>query len=271
MTADEVTLSPAVRRGFSYPDPEPEAAAYAANAPFPHTVIKDAWEPGWVAECKREIAVFSQWDGEKDFYGSRKKRYCGDIEKLPPTVVRIIREASSPAFLLWLTAVTGEQALMPDPYLEGGGIHQIIQGGFLKVHADFNWNERLQLYRRLNLLLYLNPGWDASWGGALELWTQDMGQCGATVLPEANTMVIFTTDDRSFHGHPHPTSTPIDVTRDSIALYYYSPIKPASNFAEKRVGTDYRPIEGDSFAVWDKSFSARAMNRLRKLLGAAGR
>jgi Rps23 Pro-64 3,4-dihydroxylase Tpa1-like proline 4-hydroxylase len=161
--------------------------------------------------------------------------------------MRLIQEASSPRFLAWLTALTGEQALVPDPYLQGGGVHQIGSGGFLKVHADFNWSERLQLYRRLNLLLYLNPDWQPQWGGALELWNEDMSACITTILPEANTMVVFTTDDRSFHGHPHPLACPEYITRDSIALYYYSPLRPAANWAARRKITDYRPIPGDTF------------------------
>ena len=258
-------MSPTSTRAFTYP--QPAALNYRDNAPFPHIVLPGAWDRDVVAQCKHEVSTYAGWEGQKDFYGSRKKRYCGDIEALPATVARVIHEASSPAFLRWLTELTGEQALMPDPYLEGGGIHSILQGGFLKVHADFNWNERLQLYRRLNVLLYLNPDWDPAWGGALELWKQDMSECVTRVMPEAGTMVVFTTDDRSFHGHPHPTTTPEGVSRDSIALYFYSPIKPAVNFADKRIGTDYRPIAGDTeFAAWDSSLKGRVKNRIRKLL-----
>ena len=264
MTTDNPDSLAPIERGFNYPDPALQN--YTGNSPFPHVVLKDCWNPIWLASCKRDMATFQSWDGEKDFFGSRKKRYCGNIEMLPASVARIIHEASSPAFLEWLIALTGEKALLPDPYLEGGGVHQITTGGFLKVHADFNWNERLQLYRRLNLLLYLNPNWESHWGGALELWKTDMSAYEATVLPQANTMVIFTTDDRSFHGHPHPLACPIEITRDSIALYYYSPIQPSSNFRERRIGTDYRPIQGDAFQVYDSSLLGRIKNRLKGLL-----
>ena len=87
-----------------------------------------------------------------------------------------------------------------------------------------------------------------------------------SVTPEFNTLAIFTTDDKSFHGHPPPLTSPAGVTRDSIALYYYSPIKPTSNFKERRVGTDYRPITGDTFEYYDSSLPARIRNRLRKIV-----
>ena len=252
------------RRRFRYPDQA--AADYAAASPFAHAVFDQAWEPQLLDDCKREIASFDGWAGQKDFFGSRKKRYCGDIEALPPSVAGLIREASSPAFLDWLSALTGEQALLPDPYLEGGGIHQIVSGGFLKVHADFNWNKRLQLYRRLNVLIYLNPGWDERWGGALELWHPNLSACARRVFPHHNTMVVFTTDDHSFHGHPQPLECPEHVTRDSIALYYYSPIRPKSHFAARRKQTDYRPVGEEQFAVRN-SWLKRIGRRVRGYLG----
>jgi hypothetical protein len=253
----------ASHRRFSYPDAP--SLNYADNKPFPHVVLNNCWNAELLAACKKEMSEFRMWDGEKDFYGAKKKRYCGDIERLPPAVVRVIQEANSPVFLKWLMDLTGEPALLPDPYLEGGGVHQIAAGGFLKVHADFNWNEKLHLYRRLNLLLYLNKDWKTEWEGSLELWEQDMSHRAVTVAPEFNTMVVFTTDDRSFHGHPHALTCPPEVTRDSIALYYYSPIRPSKNFRERRIGTDYRPIEGDAFDYYDSSLKGRVRNRLKKI------
>lgn len=261
----EIPITNARQRNRNFSYPQPQAAAYRHNLPFPHVALQGCWDGELLRRCRQDIQAFQNWDGEKDFFGSKKKRYCGNMEILPESVTSIISEASSPSFLTWLTELTGEPALIPDPYLEGGGIHQIARDGFLKVHADFNWNERLQLYRRLNLLLYLNDGWDENWGGALELWAKDMSSCHKRIAPHSNTMVIFTTDDRSFHGHPRPLACPADMTRSSIALYYYSPVRPASNFRARRHGTDYRPIAGDNFERYDSALTTRIRNRLRRL------
>ncbi len=239
-----------MQRNFSYPDPE--AFGYAANRPFPHAIITGAWNTTVLEDSKRDLAGFRAWEGEKAMLVAQKKRFCANLDVLPPPVARVIHEAHSPRFLRWLEALTGERALIPDPYLEGGGVHQIARGGFLKVHADFNWSKQLQLYRRLNLLLYLNRAWQPQWGGALELWSADMSACVRAIPPEANTMVVFTTDDKSFHGHPHPLACPEGVTRDSIALYYYSPLRPAVNWETPRRNTDYRPIPGDTFRRTDR-------------------
>jgi hypothetical protein len=37
-----------------------------------------------------------------------------------------------------------------------------------------------------------------------------------------NRAVVFNTDTTNYHGHPDPLNTPPDITRRSIALYYYT-------------------------------------------------
>ena len=71
--------------------------------------------------------------------------------------------------------------------------------------------------------------------------------CVRKISPLQNNMVIFTTDEKSFHGHPHPLKSPEVVWRNSLALYYYSSKKPSTNFLFSRTYTDYRPIRGDTF------------------------
>jgi hypothetical protein len=54
------------------------------------------------------------------------------------------------------------------------------------------------------------------------LWDKKMKQCEKKVLPIFNRCVIFNTDHDSNHGHPEPLTTPDGITRQSIALYYYT-------------------------------------------------
>lgn len=223
---------------FSYP---PQYSLHYDRKPFPHAVLHDAWDSALLSRAAFEVAMFAdrEWDGEKDFHGATKKRFCSTPAKLPLAVREIIAEANSPQFVEWLEALTGERDLIADPYLIGGGIHSTLPGGFLGMHTDFNYLEGRQLYRRLNVLLYLNKGWQDGWGGALELHGADGSK--RSILPERNTMVVFTTDDASLHGHPHPLACPDGVSRDSIALYYYSTTKPTRNFSGPRTNTDYAP------------------------------
>ena len=122
--------------------------------------------------------------------------------------------------------MTGIQSLIPDPSFQGGGLHQIVPGGKLGIHADFNKHSRFGLDRRLNLLLYLNKNWREEYGGHLELWDRDMTHCEAKVAPIFNRVMVFGTTDFTYHGHPDPLRCPEGMTRKSLALYYFSDGRP---------------------------------------------
>ena len=137
----------------------------------------------------------------------------------------LFRFFNSRPVLQFLEGLTGIEGLLPDPYFAGGGYHEITRGGRLGVHADFRINEKLHVQRRLNMLIYLNRDWDEAWGGQLELWSRDMKTCVQRVSPLVNRCVVFNTEADTWHGHPDPLQTPDNVTRKSIALYYYTASK----------------------------------------------
>lgn len=222
---------------------------YLSGNPFAHIVIDNLFETALIKQIENEISDFKDWNGEKQFYGSEKKRYCGTLEKLPSSSRNMIQTLNSPTFLKFLEGVTGIPHLIPDPYLEGGGYHSIGTGGFLKIHADFNWHPILQIHRRINVLLYLNSDWDESWGGHLELWDSNMTNCVKKIAPLFNRLVVFSTTDTSFHGHPDPLVCPPEVRRKSIALYYYTAERPNSEVKRGRSSqTDYRARANEVFA-----------------------
>ena len=47
-------------------------------------------------------------------------------------------------------------------------------------------------------------------------------KCVAKYAPLINQAAIFTTSEKSFHGHPEPLESPADAGRKSLALYYYT-------------------------------------------------
>jgi hypothetical protein len=165
-------------------------------------------------------------------------------QRMGPATRSLIATLNAGEFLEFLAELSGIENLLADPYLEGGGLHQISAGGKLGVHVDFNRHTRLQLDRRLNLLLYLNHDWCDEWGGQLELWDAAMTKPVRRIAPIFNRCVIFNTTDTSYHGHPDPLACPPDDTRRSIALYYYtadivSPSQsPHSTIFQRRPGTD---------------------------------
>lgn len=197
---------------------------YQGASPYPHIVLENFLDPEVLDTCIAEFNKLNESDGWINYkHYNEDKRGLNKIDLLPDTIRATINELNSPAFLKWLSAITGIQNLQKDDGLEGGGIHQSGKGGYLNIHADFtvhphhhNWQ------RRVNVLVYLNPDWKEEWGGKLELWDKQMKACEEKILPVFNRCVIFNTDADSYHGHPEPMTCPENVHRRSIALYYYT-------------------------------------------------
>lgn len=199
------------------------AKEYASAEPFPHIVL-DGILPAQVLQHALESFPSEPLKSDRIFdinYGGHHKRQIlpYDCNKEAQALFAFL---NSGAVLQFLEGLTGIKGLIPDPYFEGGGFHEISRGGLLGVHADFRINESLHLERRINLLIYLNPDWQEEWGGALELWDRKMTTCHSKVFPLLNRCVVFSTDADSFHGHPDPLNTPEHIKRRSIALYYYT-------------------------------------------------
>jgi len=201
--------------------------AYAAARPYPHTVMDDFLPEQVLDEV---LAEFPDPKGANWFEfdsATERKLASKDDSTMGPATRRLLAEFNSSAFVTFLEQLTGIEGLVPDPHLEGGGLHQIEPGGHLKVHADFNRHPRTGLERRLNVLVYLNREWNDEYGGAFELWDEDMTAAVEKVMPYFNRCVVFSTTSTSFHGHPEPLACPEDRTRKSMALYYYSKDRPA--------------------------------------------
>jgi hypothetical protein len=205
------------------------ARQYRDNSPYPHIVIDDfitepvldvvlSHLPARTQPMQRRAKTASLSDGRP---AQLNKRSYSDMEVSPP-VRELLWQLNSSPFLCWLELVTGIGSLLPDPMFNGAGVHVTDRGGLLRVHADFNKHPKYLLDRRVNLLLYLNRGWEESYGGALELWDSTMTRCEKRIMPIAGRCVIFSTTSTSFHGHPHPVECPENMSRKSIALYYYT-------------------------------------------------
>jgi Rps23 Pro-64 3,4-dihydroxylase Tpa1-like proline 4-hydroxylase len=105
----------------------------------------------------------------------------------------------------------------------------------LDVHVDGNWHDAMQVHRRLNLILYLNPNWKKEWVGELNFYDDKAEEVVASVTPFGNRVMIFETTDFSYHGHPEPLQAPEGEARTSIILYYYtSAARPAQQTQVER-------------------------------------
>jgi hypothetical protein len=240
------------------------SAAYAAGAPFPHVHFDHFFVPEVLSDVLREFPNLRQQPGHAFDTPNERKRTSRGEHRFGPATRRFLHFLNSQPFLEFLSELTGIPALLPDPFFEGGGCHEILPGGYLKVHADFNKHKLTRLDRRLNVLIYLNHDWREEYGGHFELWDRAMTRCEKKLLPVFNRMAIFTTTDFSYHGHPEPLTCPQDRSRRARALDYYTNGRPAheiNGLGRHPTLFKARP-EGDAAAL---AFSARQRRKERVL------
>jgi hypothetical protein len=203
--------------------------AYRAADPFPHVVIDDFLDPRLLKTVLTEFDAMDRSGWHYTERATERKYSTEDFRHFGPITRAVFSQLNGSPFLWFLHELTGIEGLIPDPHLRGGGLHEIKRGGALGVHADFNFYPRLNLYRRLNVLLYLNEDWREAWGGELELWDREGTRCVQRIAPLFNRAVIFDTSNFSYHGHPRPLDCPEERSRKSLALYYYTVDPPAED------------------------------------------
>jgi Rps23 Pro-64 3,4-dihydroxylase Tpa1-like proline 4-hydroxylase len=181
------------------------AREYRENRPYPHIGIDNFFDETVIQELTLDYPAASHASWQRASFDPQyeeAKLSLDRVEEFPPSIRTFIETLNSPIFLSFLERLVGIDGLIPDPYLTGGGLHMIPRGGRLGIHADFNLHKKFGLDRRLNLLLYLNQNWQPEWGGEFELWDKDVKNRVKSYLPIANRLVVFSTTDISFHGHP---------------------------------------------------------------------
>ena len=205
---------------------------YQRGDPFPNIYIDDFFNPNMLNDVLQEFPDMDKKPDLKFDTPNEKKLASSGEGRFGAKTKTFLHYLNSEPFLKFLSDLTGIEKLIPDPYFEGAGCHQIMTGGMLKVHADFNKNRFLGLDRRINLLIYLNKDWQEEYGGHFELWDKEMTKCEKKILPLFNRMAMFSTTTYSYHGHPTPLSCPPDRSRKSIALYYYTNGRPENEIEE---------------------------------------
>lgn len=223
-------------------DREALRQSYRSARPFPHMKID-----GFLTEeaAHAASASFSPFEDARKLgfeftaVNENLKVQITDPQKFPAPIKQIADALSSKAFLADLSYISGIDNLIWDPTYSGGGMHQTARSGWLDVHVDFNFNEQLQLHRRLNILVYLHPKWEESWGGLIELWDPDVKHREQAYVPMFNRCVVFSTSEISYHGVTAVEGPP-GVQRCSFAAYYYTREAPAGWDGTKHT-TKFKP------------------------------
>jgi Rps23 Pro-64 3,4-dihydroxylase Tpa1-like proline 4-hydroxylase len=214
--------------------------------PYKHLVIDNFFEKDLIDKCFDNFPNLNDpcWEFSNDENIEIKYRTTWTSEfDIPEGIVDVIRIMNGADFLKSISNVFQINKLVPDPYYTGGGLNVTKKGGLLDVHVDGNYHDATGLNRRLNALLYLNPGWKKEWGGEFGVYDENGVNCLKKIEPIFNRLVVFDTHDKSWHGLPDPVNFPEDTPRRSILLYYYT--------KEQRLNEQTRIKEPHS-ALWKK-------------------
>ena len=191
------------------------------NSPFPCVVIDNFLLEKTANQVLDNFKVNDNWTNYS-LVNNYKKYGLTERKHLDKNCNEVFEELNSREFLDIMTKITGINNIFLDPTLDGGGLHQVFNGGSLNIHTDFNSHTVEKTWRRVvNILIYLNHNWLDEYNGNLELWNEKGKKKVKSISPIFNRCVIFKTDKKSFHGHPTKLNLPSGVSRKSIAVYYF--------------------------------------------------
>jgi len=206
---------------------------YQNSKPYPHIIIKNFFDKDFLNLVLEEFPDLSKKQSSINYENKNEIKFANNDRKhFKKNTKKLFEYLNSTQFLNFLQKISSiKERILPDRSLSGGGLHEIKRGGVLKVHTDFNKHPTKNLDRRINVLIYLNKRWKKNYGGELELWNKDMKKCVKKILPTFNTMVIFSTNDFTNHGHPRYLNCPKNISRKSVATYYFSKGRPNNEIA----------------------------------------
>lgn len=193
--------------------------------PFKHIVIDEIFPDELAEICHENFPEPNIYDWEysnnEDIEIKYRTNWKSEFD-IPEGIVDAVRILNSSIVIKALSNRIDIPKLVPDPYFTGGGLNATMPGGLLDVHVDGNYHDATGLNRRLNVLVYLNKGWQSEWGGEFCAYDNKGKHCVKKIAPLFNRLVAFDSHDFSFHGLPDPIAFPSGEFRKSIILYYYT-------------------------------------------------
>ena len=148
----------------------------------------------------------------------------------------------------FLRNITEIKDLESDKNWKSAGINIEPRGSYLEPHTDFNRHN--DMWRRVNVLLFLSKDWKDEWGGHNELGH----------VEGDNNVVIFNTSNYSYHGFDL-VSCPDDKNRMVVSCYYYS--NERGDHGSENLTTNY--IGWDKKRKKQKEYQSRFGTGWRKL------
>ena len=174
------------------------------------------------------------------------KHIAAQMDQYNPLLEKVIYAFQDQRIVSIVGEICGIQQLEPDAYLYAGGISLMAETNFLNPHLDNSHDKNRDKWRVLNLLYYVTPNWEDSYGGHLEIWPNGLNNDPVTLHSRFNRLAVMATHQRSWHS---VSPVEFDGERCCVSNYYFS---------DTALGTD------DHFHV--TSFRARPGQKVKDLI-----
>ncbi len=205
---------------------------FDTNIPYRHIILDDFLNQDIADEMYANFPSMNSLNVRRKSINENKAEDY-HFEGWHTSFSKVKEEVRSKAFYQWMAHITGIKGLRTTTDSLGSGIHQGTNGSYVDIHIDANMNPKAGLWRRVNLLIYLNKKWKKEYGGHLELWDKKMKILHRRVTPNHNRAIIFYSDENSPHGYSR-INVPDGETRKSFYTYYYSEIGEGFRYSDSR-------------------------------------
>lgn len=147
------------------------------------------------------------------------KHVAAQMDQYNPLLEQTIYAFQDPRVVQLVYEITGIDGLEPDEFLYAGGISAMAKDNFLNPHLDNSHDKDRNKWRVLNLLYYVTPDWQDSYGGHLELWPKGVKNPQITLHSRFNRLAVMATHQGSWHS-----VSPVvhDGARCCVSNYYFS-------------------------------------------------
>ena len=223
---------------------------FFSTKPFNHVVMDNFFREDVALNIFNDMPGYDDNTDAKYDNAIEKKRTIQNWTKFSKNIYKAMSYLVDSEFTQLLKILTKHNDLVADYGLHGGGIHMHQSGDYLNTHLDYDIHPKLDMKRKLNLIVYLTPNWQPEWGGNLSLWSHNdsTGQPKeliTSISPMFNRAVLFDTTQNSWHGVTEGINAPQGIYRKSLALYYLIPTDDLSNKRQKALFSPRAEQQGD--------------------------
>jgi len=157
------------------------------------------------------------------------KHVAAQMNAYNPLLEEAIYAFQDPRVVNFFKTLFNIESLYPDEHLYAGGISLMAHQNFLNPHLDNSHDKDRNHWRVFNLLYYVTPDWEESFGGNLEIWPEGPSGQPITVFSKFNRLAVMATHNTSWHS---VSKVEVDGVRCCVSNYYFSenPLSESDHF-----------------------------------------